>query len=169
MRFHFKLAILALLALAASACQLPVFFPEFVVNTSEPERHRIRGRRRHQRRRRLRRHLAGVTTTRGPGRRFDSLTAPLGGPFPVNAATTVARRRVLDRDGRGGPLRRCLGGRRQHDLGPPLRSRRDAARGGNFPVNSSTPFLIGAPRTSPRIPPATSSSPGPPPARRTPR
>ena len=138
MKIHFKLAILASLALAASACQLPVFFPEFVVNTSNPGYNYSND-------------VAigedgdfiviwGETVANDAevlGRRFDRLTAPLDDPFPVNAATTndqAASSIAKDAQGRfvvvWSDEGTTIWGRRFEPDGTPL--------GGNFQVNAST-------------------------------
>ncbi|MET0620046.1 MAG: hypothetical protein ABW056_07195, partial [Thermoanaerobaculia bacterium] len=85
---RFAVFVLASLALATSACQLPIFFPEVLVNTSDPD------------------YQVGddvalgedgefiVVWTEFPaeseilGRRYDRLTTPLDGPFPISASTT---------------------------------------------------------------------------------
>ncbi len=87
------------------------------------ERHRIR-RRRHRRRRRLRRHLAGVRR-RGPGPALRPIDRAAGRSLSGERCDDERPGRVLDRDGRAGPLRRRLDGRRHDDLGAPLRRRRD--------------------------------------------
>src|SRR5262245_15722303 len=83
------LLVLASLALATCACQPPVFFPEFVVNTSEPGFNYSDD---------VVMTQDGdfvVTYTEGSGefevfsRRFDAGTAPLGGAFPVVPDTAL--------------------------------------------------------------------------------
>jgi len=134
---RFAVLVLSSLALATTACQLPVFFPEFLVNTSGPGNN------------------ASDDVAIGEdgecivvwsefaadgevlGRRFDPLTAPLGGPFPVNAVTTndqgdasVAK----DAEGRFVAVwsdeNTQIWGRRFEADGTPL--------GGNFQVSTST-------------------------------
>ena len=142
---RFAVLVLALLALAASACQLPVFFPEFVVNTSDPS-----------------------DTESGDvaigedgdfvvtwqeyddnvlGRRFDRLAAPLGDPFPVNAATTNAQDEssiAMDAQGRFVAVwmedAQTIWGRRFDADGTPL--------SGDFQVNTSTPMLAAFPHVA---------------------
>ena len=85
---RFAVLVLASLALAATACQLPIFFPEVLVNTSDPDYQ-------------LSDDVALgedgefiVVWSEFPGngevlgRRYDRVTTPLDGPFPVNADTT---------------------------------------------------------------------------------
>jgi S-layer homology domain len=143
-RTHFRLAILASLALAASACQLPVFFPEFVVNTSLPGEN----------------YSDGVAIGEDGdfivvwgesgdvvGRRFDPLTVPLGNPFPVNATPPNPQlRSSIARDAQGrfvvvwAEEITGIWGRRFDADGTPL--------GGDFPVNTSTPLYTYRPHVA---------------------
>ena len=142
---RFAVLVLALLALAASACQFPVFFPEFVVNTSDPsdtESGDVA----------IGKDGDFVVTWQEYddevlGRRFDRLTAPLGDPFPVNAATTNAQDEssiAMDAQGRFVAVwmedATAIWGRRFDADGTPL--------SGNFQVNTSTPVLAGFPHVA---------------------
>ncbi len=145
MRSLLKLAILASLALAATACQFPIFLPQFDVNTSGAGDNES----------------GDVAIGEGGdfvvtwqeyddevlGRRFDRVSAPLGDPFPVNASTTNAQDEssiAMDAQGRFVAVwvedGSSIWGRRFEADGTPL--------GGDFPVNTSTPFLVGAPHVA---------------------
>ena len=134
---RFAVLVLASLALATTACQLPVFFPEVLVNTSDPD---------HQ----LSNDVAlgddgefVVAWTEYEfngevlGRRYDRLSTPLDGPFPFNADTTIDQVEASvakDAEGRFVAVwveeAATVLGRRFEADGTPL--------GGSFPVNTST-------------------------------
>ena len=145
-----RLALLALasLALVVVACQLPVFLPEFVVNTSGPgysESDDV---------------AIGedgdfiVVWSEFPtndgellARRFSRLAVPLDDPFPVNAATTDDQRTAsIARDAQGRFVAvwtdeaQTIWGRRFDADGTAL--------GGNFPVNTSTPLNAVSPHVA---------------------
>jgi S-layer homology domain len=134
---RFAVLVLALLALATSACQLPVFFPEVLVNTSDPDYQVCDD------------VALGedgefiVVWTEFPvdgeilGRRYDRLTTPLDEPFPVNADTTIDQVEASvakDAEGRFVAVwveeTATVRGRRFEADGTPL--------GGSFLVNTST-------------------------------
>jgi hypothetical protein len=134
---RFAVLVLALLALATSACQLPVFFPEVLVNTSDPDYQVCDD------------VALGdegefiVVWTEFPaegeilGRRYDRLTTPLDGPFPINASTTDAQEDASvakDAEGRFVAVwveeSATIRGRRFEADGTPL--------GVSFEVNTST-------------------------------
>jgi len=137
-RSRLTLLALVLLALAASACRPPVFFPEIVVNTSEPGENDPNDA------------VIGpdgdflIAWTEGPVpadvvvRRFDADTSPLGGAFPVNVNTPPASDSMIARDAEGrfvvvweegGPLDHIRGRRFAAD-GIPL--------GDDFQISTST-------------------------------
>jgi len=145
-----RLTLLALtsLALAAAACQLPVFLPEFVVNTSGPgyaESEDVA----------IGKYgdfivaWSEFSTTDGEvlARRFSRLTAPLDDPFPVNAASTDDQRSAsIARDAQDrfvavwADEAQTIWGRRFDADGTAL--------GGNFPVNTSTPLNAFSPHVA---------------------
>ena len=91
MRIHFKLAILASLAIAGTACQLPPFLPEFQVNTSDPDDNYANDVA-------MSEHGDFIVTWSEStpdlevfGRRFNADTTPFAAPFPVNANTALDR------------------------------------------------------------------------------
>ena len=140
MKIRSRLAILALasLALAASACQPPIFFPEIGVDTSDTFNSHVDD---------------AVIGENGEfivtwaqidpdaeilGRRFDFLSVPLGDPFPINAVTTnnqFASSIARDASGRfvvvWSDNGTSIWGRRFEADGTPL--------GGNFQINTTTP------------------------------
>ena len=135
---RFAVLVLASLALATSACQLPVFFPEVLVNTSDPDYQVCDD------------VALGedgefvVVWTEFPiegeilGRRYDRLTTPLDGPFPVNADTTIDQEEAsVAKDAEG----RFVAVWMQEDMAT-IRGRRFEADGtplgGSFQVNTST-------------------------------
>jgi len=116
---RFAVLVLALLALASSACQLPVFFPEVLVNTSDPDYQVCDD------------VALGedgefvVVWTEFPieseilGRRYDRLTTPLDGPFPVNADTTIDQAEAsVAQDAEGAPIRPGLDRALAEGIGP---------------------------------------------------
>ncbi len=141
-RSRFVVFAVAALALATTACQPPLFFPEFVVSTSEPGDNEPNG--------------AAIgaegdfvvawteDAANGEvfGRRFDADTTPLGGAFPMNADTvpsrfdsSIARDAsgrfvVVWTEGGGAQIR----GRRFASDGTPL--------GGDFEVSTSAPDYV---------------------------
>jgi hypothetical protein len=138
MKLPLRLGVLASLALATSACQLPVFFPEVLVNTSDPD------------------YMVSDDVALGDdgefvvvwneyqfngevlGRRYDRLSTPLDGPFPVNADTTIDQVEASvakDAEGRfvavwGEDAMATIRGRRFEADGTPL--------GESFQVNTNT-------------------------------
>jgi hypothetical protein len=141
---RFAVLVLASLGLAATGCQLPVFFPEFVVNTSNPGYN----------------YSDGVAIGEDGdfiviwgedgdvvGRRFDPLTVPLGNPFPVSATPpNPLLRSSIARDAQGrfvvvwAEEITSIWGRRFEADGTPL--------GGDFPVNTSTPLYTYRPHVA---------------------
>ena len=144
------LVLLALLATVATACRPVVFFPEFVVNTSEPGENQTNDA------------AIGpdgdflVAWTEGSVgadvvvRRFDADTSPLSGAFPVNANTPPATDSSVARDAEGrfvvvweeGQPLDHIRGRRFASDGTPL--------GDGFQVSTSTlnsydPFVASDP------------------------
>jgi S-layer homology domain len=135
---RFAVLVLASLALASTACQLPVFFPEVLVNTSDPD------------------HQLSNDVAMGDdgefivvwtefagdgevlGRQYDRPSTPLGGPFPLNADTTIDQEEASvakDAEGRFVAVwvqedMATVRGRRFEADGTPL--------GGSFQVNTST-------------------------------
>jgi hypothetical protein len=130
---------LAWLTLASTACNFPVFLPEFVVNTSGPgysESEDVA----------LGKYgdfivaWSEFPTNDGEAlaRRFNRLCTPLDDPFPVNSGTTDDQRAAsIARDAQGRFVAVWA------DEATTIRGRRfDAdgtALGGDFPVNTSTP------------------------------
>jgi hypothetical protein len=101
-KVHLRLWVLVSFAFAATACQLPVFFPEFVVNTTGAGENFADDAAMGEDG-----DFVVVWSESSPnaevyGRRFDSDTTPLDGPFPVGADTAPDRvRSSIARDASG--------------------------------------------------------------------
>ena len=144
---RFVVLVLASLALATTACQLPAFFPEVLVNTSDPDYQLCddvalgdNG------------EFVVAWTEYLPegeilGRRYDRLSAPLDGPFPVNeVASNDQFEASIAKDAEGrfvavwSDENDGIWGRRFGADGTPL--------GGNFQVNTSTPLSNSYPQVA---------------------
>jgi S-layer homology domain len=133
---------LAGLALATTACQPPLFFPEFVVSTSEPGDNEPGGAAIGNDGDFVVTWMEGVGTDDVLGRRFDAETTPLGGAFPVNADTVPQRfDPSIARDASGRFVivwnditSAQIRGRRFASDGTPL--------GADFQVSTSTPDYV---------------------------
>jgi hypothetical protein len=145
-RSRFTVLVLAVLLVGASACRLPVFFPEFQV---DPGQDGVYGAS-------LDKNGEFVVSWEvfnlvgGPdvyGRRFSTLTTPLAPAFPVNADTGPVRERAaIARDAEGRFIivwvqdDVAIWGQRWQADGTPI--------GDNFQVNTSTPTDLQNPRVA---------------------
>ena len=141
---RFTILVLASLALAAPACRLPVFFPEFDIDSGYDQAYGAS----------LDKDgefvVSWTDSNPGPdgadvyGRRFSALTTPNGPPFPVNADSTPVRRGgSTARDGEGRFVIVWvqndveIRGQRWNADGTPI--------GTTFQVNTSTPTDLSRP------------------------
>jgi hypothetical protein len=144
------LILLALLAAVATACRPPVFFPEIVVNTSEPGENNPNDAAIGPDGDFLVAWWEGVADADVLVRHFDADTSPLSGAFPVNVNTPPASDSSIARDAEGrfvvvweegSPLDHIRGRRFASD-GTPL--------GDDFQISTSTlnsydPFVASDP------------------------
>ena len=136
---RFAVLVLASLALATTACQLPVFFPEVLVNTSDPDYQLCNDVALGEDGEFVVAWSEYVPGGEILGRRYDRLSAPLDAPFPVNADTTNDQTEAsIAKDAEGRFVAVWM------DEGTAIWGRRFAADGtplgGNFQVNTSTPL-----------------------------
>jgi hypothetical protein len=141
---RFTLFVLATLALAAPACRLPVFFPEFDIDSGYDNAY---GASLDKEGEFVVSWTTAVSEVDVYGRRFSRLTAPLGPSFPVDADLTPDRK--------GGAIARDAEGRfvvvwvqNDVEIWGQRRQADGTVVGGNFQVNTSTPSNLLLPQVA---------------------